>query len=361
MKKLTSYIISSFLIFVAIDLLAFNNKQQNNLQSLDLNPNIILSAVGDVMMGTDYPSERMLPPDNGLGLFDPALPWLNKSDINFANLEGTLFDGDIQPDGKKGGPNRFLFRTPLSMATRLKEAGFNMISLANNHAKDFGRAGYVSTKEALNQLQIPFSSKTGEVAELQIKNKIVAMIATDFYKGQRSIIKPEPIFEEIENLKKMGRLVIVSAHAGGEGTGAQYIPATDEVFLGENRGNSIKFARGAIDAGADVIIMHGPHVPRAVELYKNKLIIYSLGNFVTGLGINITGMPGFAPLIRFQISGDGDFMGGQIVSFIQKRNPQRIEIDRKAQALKLIEKMTNEQFNGGNLIFTPEGFIQKAN
>ena len=316
---------------------------------------ITITAVGDVMIGTNFPSEDMLPADDGFGLFDPAKQWIQASDVRFANLEGTLFDGDPQPDGKKPGPNRYLFRTPTRMGQRLVEAGFNVISLANNHVRDFGKAGIDSTKSTLDTLGLQYSSKAGDVALLTAKGQKIALIATDFYAGRRSITEPKAVYEEIRKLKANGYMVLVSSHAGGEGT--TQLTFGKEIYLGENRGDSISFARSAIDAGADSIIMHGPHVPRGIELYKKKLIIYSLGNFLTGKGISTTGTTAQAPLIRYQIKPNGEFVGGQIVSFIQKKSPHRIELDKKAGALKTIYQMTQEQFNGGGISFAQNGVI----
>lgn len=341
-------------------LAAFISSQLLVSAAIAASDDIMITAVGDVMMGTNFPYETMLPANDGAGLFDPAKPWIESADVRFANLEGTLFDGEPQPDGKKPGPNRYLFRTPTIMGQRLVDAGFNVISLANNHVNDFGQAGVKSTKATLASLGLQYSSKAGEVALLSAKGHKIAMLATDFYSGRRSITNPQAIYSEIRKLKSNGYIVIVSSHAGGEGSTWLSFQGP-EIYLGEDRGDSIGFARAAIDAGADSIIMHGPHVPRAIELYKNKLIIYSLGNFLTGVGINTNGTAGQAPLIRYQINANGEFVGGQIVSFIQKKNPHRIELDKKAGALTTIYNMTQSQFEGGNLTFAKNGVITPAN
>lgn len=340
-------------------LLAFLATQTLASAAFAASDDLFITAVGDVMMGTDYPSTSMLPRNNGVGLFDPAKQWLDSSDIRFANLEGTLFDGDPQPDGKRPGPNRYLFRTPTVMGQRLVDAGFNLISLANNHVNDFGKAGIMSTKSVLQSLNIQYSSKAGETAELSVKGHKVAMIATDFYRGNRSVNNSAGVMAEIRKLKEDGKLVLVSAHVGGEGSTKLSLTGT-EIYLGEDRGDSIKFARAAIDAGADSIIMHGPHVPRAIEVYKNKLIIYSLGNFLTGPGISTAGVSGQAPLIRYQINAKGEFIGGQIVSFVQNKNPHTIQIDSKNGALTTIYNMTQQQLNGGNLKFSNNGIFKPA-
>ena len=209
---------------------------------------VTVAAVGDIMMGTDYPAGAPLV--NG-DFFKFLRPIIKDDDIRFGNLEGTLYDGPTQADGKAGGTNRYLFRTPPPMVSHLKNAGFNVMSLANNHARDFGRAGLESTKKTLSLNQIQYSSKDGEVAGFNINGTRVALIATDFYPGRRSITSSAATLQEIRMLKARFDIVIVSAHAGGEGVGAEHVYNRREIFLGENRGNSVEFARQAIEAGAD--------------------------------------------------------------------------------------------------------------
>lgn len=243
------------------------------------------------------------------------------------------------------------------MVARLTEAQFNVMSLANNHVKDFGSSGVTSTKATLRGAKIEFSSKAGEVAMFKVDETPIALIATDFYKAPRSITDPASTYAEISELKAKGNIVIVSSHVGSEGAGAEMVKSGTEIFLGENRGDSIDFAHRAIDAGADVIIMHGPHVPRGLEVYKDRIIAYSLGNFMTGKGISLNGYSQLAPLLRVQITKQGEFRKGQVVSFVQKRDPQRIELDPKSSALQLMKKLSQYQFPNSPLVFFPDGTL----
>jgi poly-gamma-glutamate capsule biosynthesis protein CapA/YwtB (metallophosphatase superfamily) len=311
---------------------------------------ISITAVGDIMMGGSE--------NEGSELFKPAESWIKNSDVRFGNFEGTFFDGPNQPDGKSPGPNRWIFKTPIRMASTLSSAGFNVVSLANNHVKDYGQAGINSTKETLKQAGIQFSSKAGEVAKFKVDQTEISLIAVDFYKAPRSMTDAADTYVEIQKLKQQGHLVIVSAHVGGEGNGAEFIKFGTEIFLGENRGDSVAFARAAIDSGADVILMHGPHVPRGLELYKNRMIAYSLGNFVTGRGISIEGYSKVAPLLRLQIDHSGQFRAGQLVSFVQRREPQRIEFDNERTAQKLISYLSRKQFPDSPLVFEDNGTLK---
>ncbi len=313
-----------------------------------------VSAVGDVMMGSLYPTAR-LPEDQGRGYFKDATSLFKSTDIRFANFEGTFFEGSPQPDGKKPGPNRYLFQTPLDYVARLVEAGINVVSLANNHARDFGQKGFESTRQTLALAGIKSSSKTGgDVAGFEIRGLKVSMIAVDYYTGARSIVSSGPTLAEIAELKKTSDIVIVSGHVGREGAGAERVSDEEEIYLGENRGNSIRFARQAVDQGADLILFHGPHVPRGMEIYRGRLIVYSLGNFATGQGILIDGIAGLAPLVRIKLDTQGRFTGGHLTSLIQTR-PEAVILDKDKRALKLMDQLSKLDFPHSAPSFDAEG------
>ena len=97
-----------------------------------------------------------------------------------------------------------------------------------------------------------------------------------------------------------------------EGSDKGHLPRGKETYIGEARGDLRNFAHFCIDNGADVVYGHGPHVVRAMEVYKDRFIAYSLGNFCTPYGISLTGISGFSPVV-------GSFKQGQIHSFIQAK------------------------------------------
>ena len=112
-------------------------------------------------------------------------------------------------------------------------------------------------------------------------------------------------------------ILIVTFHGGAEGSKYSHLPDGPETYLGENRGDLRAFAHHCIDLGADVVFGHGPHVTRAVELYHDRLIAYSLGNFCTTFGVNLAGVNGYAPVLVVRIDREGRFVDGRIHSFIQ--------------------------------------------
>jgi len=152
---------------------------------------------------------------------------------------------------------------------------------------------------------------------------------------------------------------MVTFHGGAEGVDATNLPFAEEEYYGEPRGDVVLFARRMVDAGADLVIGHGPHVVRAAELYKERLIAYSLGNFATYYGISVAGIKGMAPILVTTLDGDGRFVDGEIVSTVQLR-PDGPSIDLEQRALKLIRGLTAEDFDSPGLLFEPDGRIMPA-
>lgn len=315
---------------------------------------ITIAAVGDIMMGSDYPAAQ-LPLNSGRDLLRDAKPYFLKADIAMANLEGPLCHGGTCDKVLKEGES-YAFRTPREFAANLKDAGINMVSLANNHALDFGQYGHSSTKKALTDVDIAYSSKQGEIAEFEIRGIRVGIVSLSFGEPPRSIVYPEQALGEIaEAVKKFGILVL-SIHAGAEGRNAMHVTLGPESFLDEPRGDLIQFAHDAVDLGAALVIAHGPHVPRAMEIYKNRLIAYSMGNFCTYGGMNVKRENGYAPLLMAELDPAGVFVGGKIISFIQK-SYDRPRLDPDKQAFRLIMELSSSDFTESSPVFSEEMII----
>ena len=161
----------------------------------------------------------------------------------------------------------------------------------------------------------------------------------------------------ISGLDKKYDLIIVSFHGGAEGKNAQHVLDSTETFLGENRGNVFAFAHTVIDAGADLVIGHGPHVLRAVEIYKQKLIAYSLGNFLTYGNINTGGISGIAVILDVEIdSTNGNFVRGKLLP-VKQVGYGIPEYDINNEGINLIRSLTENDFPGTKLLITPDGKI----
>lgn len=279
---------------------------------------LTIAMTGDIMMGTTFPS-RQLPANNGANLFDDTKPILRRADLAVGNLEGTLCDGGTSTKGT--GPNSFAFRTPTSFAPLLTDAGYDFLSMANNHANDFGQTGIESTERCLNEQGIKFSGIAGRTQYAVVERNGVRYGLCAFGHNRYTMKHADLALVKsiIEQLKQKSDIIIVSFHGGAEGRDKGHLPQGTETFLGENRGALRDFAHYCIDNGADVVYGHGPHVTRCVEVYKDRFIAYSLGNFCTPYGMSLSGVLNHAPVVEIKISSDGKFFSGKIHSFTQQR------------------------------------------
>ncbi len=315
---------------------------------------ITLVAVGDIMMGTNYPSESYLPPKD-IKLMDPILEYLKMGDIVFGNLEGTVLNsgGEVK---SCGDPTKcYAFRQPEYFLDQLKEAGFNMLSIANNHVGDFGATGRKNTVRALTEKGFCFAGQTTcPTGVMTIKGLKIGFTAFAPNNGCLALTDYTLLTNTVKELDKTCDIVIVSFHGGAEGPGATHVLKKTELFLGENRGNVTEFARKAIDAGADVILGHGPHVSRAIDQYKGKFITYSMGNFCTYGRFNLKGNAGIAPLFQLTLKRDGTFVEGKIIS-ISQQGEGGPTFDKSLAALKEIKQLSLTDFPQSNAYFDEDG------
>ena len=316
-------------------------------------PGLTLAAVGDTMLGTDFP-ENILPDDDGVSFLGAVTPILSAPDVAFGNLEGVLQDGGEPVKQCKDKRICFLFRTPTRYANYLKLAGFDAMSLANNHARDFGEEGRSSSMAALDALGIQHSGREGTTASWVANGRRVALAAFAPNVGSNQLNEPEVARALVANLAATHDIVIVSFHGGAEGNGAEQLPFAREIFAGEDRGNVVEFARAMVDAGADLVLGHGPHVVRPMELYHDRLIAYSLGNFATYYGISVEGIRGIAPILLVQLDDEGKFVSGRIESTIQIR-PAGPSLDPANGALNLLRTLTSAAFPDGALVIGADG------
>jgi hypothetical protein len=251
-------------------------------------------AAGDTMMGSDLArGPSGLPPDGGATLFADVAPVLRAGDLTFLNLEGPLADGLPSTKCGPGSSSCYAFRTPTSFAANLVNAGVDVVSLANNHAFDLGPAGQQSSMDALDRAGVAHAGRYGDTASLTVKGQKIAVVAAHSGACCLNVNRLDEVAKAVALADQDHDLVIFSFHGGAEGGGARHVPGKTEVAWGEQRGDVKALAHAAIDAGADLVIGHGPHVLRAMEVYKGRLIAYSLGNFTGyaqfGTGGGVTG------------------------------------------------------------------------
>lgn len=321
---------------------------------------IQIVAAGDVNLGTSYPSTEYLPitVDAPYFLLEPAKDIIRNAKIAFCNLEGPFLNTGIVSKHCRDTLNCYVFKTPEMYFKCIEDAGFNLFSLANNHIYDFGLSGVESTYRLINSYKLNGAGTTNHsFCKFEIDGIKIGFTAFSPISGTNNINDYNILKEIVTLLKSESDIVIVSFHGGGEGKNYLHVKNEEEIYLGENRGNVIEFSKMAIDCGADVVIGHGPHVPRGVYLYKNRFIAFSLGNFCTYGRINVSGVNGYAPLVDIFVNKKGQFVKGKIHSFIQDYG-SGISIDSSNKAAKLIRKLSAEDFPDNPIEISEDGSIK---
>ncbi|MFW5820484.1 MAG: CapA family protein [Bacteroidota bacterium] len=319
---------------------------------------ITIMAVGDIMPGTNFPSESYLPPSCE-NLFLPVKAILERADIATGNLEGVFSSNGGEAKNCNNPKTCYVFRIPDNYAACIRDAGFDILGVANNHVNDFGYTGRKNTAGILDEEGIPFAGFKDRPYVIVEKNGFrIGFCAFAPHTGTLDFKDYEAAAGIVARLKKKTDIVIVNFHAGAEGSKYQHITKTDEVFLGHNRGNPWYFAHKVIDAGADLVVGHGPHIVRAIEFYKGKLIAYSLGNFCTYARFNLSGPNAYAPVLEVRLNSEGEFVSGRIHSFLQLGEGGPIP-DPDQKAMKRIRDLTKIDFPEENLFMDEHGNIIK--
>ena len=319
---------------------------------------IVIAGVGDIMPGTSYPSTAFLPsPSVFKNLLGPLADTLASADITFGNLEGPFLNEGEPAKRCRDSLNCYLFRVPESYAGLLGDAGFDFISLANNHTGDFGEAGKRKTKELLDSLGIRYAGLTENPwAIIELDSLRIGFCAFAPNAGTINIQNSAEVVRLVQFLADTCDIVIASFHGGAEGADHQRVPRAIEYYVGENRGDVYQFARLLIDSGADVVFGHGPHVPRAIDIYKERFIAYSLGNFLTYSRFNISGPNGLAPVAMIKVDSTGRFLSGRIIPAYQIRGVG-VRYDFQGGAIKKIRELIALDFPDSVISLSEEGVI----
>jgi Putative enzyme of poly-gamma-glutamate biosynthesis (capsule formation) len=346
---LTTFLLISFL---------FIQNTAGQVDSAIVQRKIIIAGVGDIMLGSTFPDSNFLPPhDNPMLLLGDLSDTLAASNITFGNLEGSFLNGGLPAKKCRDTTICYLFRMPERYAGALAQSGFDIINLANNHFGDFGYPARVRTKELLDSLGINYGGLEEHPWSIFRKDSILYGFCS--FSPNAGTMDINDTIKAVEIVKKLADtcdIVIVGFHGGAEGADFQHVPNREEIFYGENRGDVHAFAHRMIDAGADVIFGSGPHVTRAIEVYKERFIAYSLGNFCTYGKFNILGPNGIAPLIKLEVDSKGRFLNGRIIPVSQSR-PEGVRIDPEKRVIRKIRELTAVDFPDAVVNISENGYI----
>jgi poly-gamma-glutamate capsule biosynthesis protein CapA/YwtB (metallophosphatase superfamily) len=314
-------------------------------------PEVTISAVGDITMG----STPALPPDGGAALFAEAAPLL-EGDVVLGNLETALTDQGVSKCGASSG-DCFAFRAPPAFAARLKDAGFTILNTANNHAFDFGPEGLDETIEALDANGLRHTGRPGEVATIRAGSVRMAVLGFAPHPGAQDLVDLSAVRKLVRRADRGADLVVVTMHAGAEGLDRAHVRPGNETYLGENRGNVVAFAHTAVEAGADLVVGHGPHVLRGLEWYRGRLIAYSLGNFSGYQTFSLAGNLSIGAMLRVVLRADGSLAHGALLPLrlVGRGTPV---LDPARAAIPLVQSLSQTDFGAHGAVLSPDGAVR---
>ncbi len=264
------------------------NQEQNEKEFLDFfsekkklpikKEEVSLIAVGDISYSRGV--ERIVKKQNDINYpFLKIGDYLKNADLVFGNLETPI------TEGREINDFEMIFRSNPLTEKALKLNNFSILSLANNHTPNFGEKGLKDTffyleKEGIKYVGAGENEKTAyQPVYIEKKGIKFAFLAyndfdvvplsykaTENYAGT-AFMETEKMIEAVKKAKQKSDFVIVSMHSGNE-------------YVNKPNSSQVNFAHSAIDAGADLVIGHHPHVVQILEKHKDKYIFYSLGNFI---------------------------------------------------------------------------------
>jgi hypothetical protein len=291
-------------------------------KKVDTKTEVSFLAVGDIMLGREVSAQMAAAKNDGFLPFRRLDDLLHSTDFNFGNLESPFSGSDtIDAD-----PNSFKFNAPTWAISGLSQFNFKMLSLANNHILNQGTEGLAFTKNLLaeNYLQGVGAGQNldeawqGQITE--VKGVKVGFIAATYAPNSpylANINNLQRLEIAIADLKARADFVVVSMHAGEE-----YVREPNEA--------QTKFAKAAIDSGADLVVGSHPHWVQPFEKYNGKYIFYSLGNFVfdqewsqdtkQGLAIKVTlsKAGGCTPAPGLNAACGGDVQGSKSTASLKQ-------------------------------------------
>ena len=306
---------------------------------------VSITWVGDIAMVASS--------DGGASFFSPAIRQKLRNDVAIGNLEGTLAVGG----SSKCGPtstNCFAFRAPPAYARLLRQAGFTLMNVANNHAWDYGAEGQRETLAALRSTGLRWSGPRGLITVVRVHGIRVAVIGFAPYSWAQSLTDLPAAQRIVRRAKQEANLVVVVMHAGAEGADRQHVKPGTEWFLGENRGDAEGFAHLVVDAGADLVVGSGPHVLRGMEWYHGRLVAYSLGNFLGDGTLGIGGMLGASGILHVTLGTNGAYLHGDLTP-VRLLSPGVPEIDSAEAAHGIVRALSREDFGQNAMRVTVAG------
>jgi hypothetical protein len=308
---------------------------------------VTIAAVGDIAMAPSY--------GGASSFFGRTVRKALAADAALGNLEGTLATGGASKCAP-ASTDCFAFRAPPSYARALRRAGFTIMNLANNHALDYGEQGQAETIAALRRSGLRFTGRSGEITIARTDTMKVAFIGFAPYPWAQNLLDLDAAAALVRRAGKRADVVVVTMHAGAEGSDYQHVKPGPETYLGEPRGNVVAFAHAVVRAGADLVIGHGPHVLRGIEWYRGRVIAYSLGNFLGNGTLNIDGITGLSAILHASLHRDGSWADGKLVP-VRLTASGLPRVDAGKATLATVRRLSREDFGRNAVRVSPSGTL----
>jgi len=259
-----------------------------------------------------------------------------------------------------GSTSCFAFQSPPESAGLLRGAGFDDLNVANNHAFDFGADGQRQTLASLAARGLRWSGRPRQVTIVRAQGLRIAILGFAPYPWAQSLLDIPAARSLVHRAAARADLVVAMLHAGAEGVAYQHVPYGTEHYLGENRGNERRFAHALVGAGADLVLASGPHVLRGLELYRQHLIAYSLGNFATcGHALSTGGILGEGAILDATLDTDGHVVSGRLLPVrLVGGNPHRVY--GRNDVIPRLNALSRHDFDATALLLAGNGAFRLA-
>lgn len=263
-----------------------------------------LTFAGDVTLGSEerirdkpYSLDSFALEHGYSYFFEKVRPLFEQDDLTIVNLEGVLSDSS---EGERTDKT-YRFRGPEAFARILAEGNIEMVNLANNHTYDYGEGGYQDTQRALYGAGIGcFGGRQSAIVQIDgIRIAFFGLSYSEMRKEDREWAEKE--IKRLENEENVSA-VVFTFHAGQEYSETRTQKQED-------------YAKYAIEAGADLVIMHHPHVVQGMSEIGGRSVLYSLGNFCFGGNRNVRAMEALVVAAELTFEDDGTYAGQRIMLY----------------------------------------------
>lgn len=334
-----------------------------------------ICAGGDVTLGTNLdttwtkrmsewlgrPVEAVPKPDP---LLRPLRPIVADADVVLLNIEGAIGSGPVEnPKCAPDAIGCFALRQPPATAAALRRLAPRaqvVGNLANNHARDAGAEGFELTLSLLRRAGVHVTGVDTMATPVVTRGG-----DTVAFLGFSTSTGPDPrdldaVRRHVSRAAARYPLLVVTMHLGAEGRMAQRTRDTMEVYLEERRGNPVAFAHAAADAGAMLVVGHGPHVVRALEWRNQSLIAYSLGNLVTYGPFSLRSPLDRGALLCAEVDAESGVESAELRP-TRQRAPGRVSHDQRGRAGIIADSLSRLDFpdSGAVLVRGGQGFEVK--